>query len=341
VVGNGGQGGEPKLVYFTAGPSDEEHGLFGSIAPATYIKLGPVTSTNETLTLNWNGGIGPYLIQEKFNLSDTNWMNITTTSNRTATVPLVGSSGFLRVGDHATNNVLLFTALLSGASERTNAVITEGLGSGVFSLEGTNLSYYVTYSGLSGPPTAAHIHCPASSSVAVGVIQSLTPLGSNTFGVVTGTLGLTPDQVTNLESGLIYANIHTGLNPGGEIRGQLVPSQYIANLTGTNEVTPVTTSATGTSTFTFVGDQLFYTVTYSGLSSEATAAHIHGPADPTQPAGVLQPLVTPTGTSGTLRGVLTLTTDQIGNLVDGLVYVNIHSVTNVNGEIRGQLTPVH
>jgi len=31
-VGNGGNGGDPDTVYFTAGISDEQHGLFGSIA---------------------------------------------------------------------------------------------------------------------------------------------------------------------------------------------------------------------------------------------------------------------------------------------------------------------
>lgn len=34
TVGNGGNGGDPNLVYFTAGPNDESDGLFGHIAPA-------------------------------------------------------------------------------------------------------------------------------------------------------------------------------------------------------------------------------------------------------------------------------------------------------------------
>jgi uncharacterized protein (TIGR03118 family) len=32
-VGNGGNGGDPKAVYFTAGPNGEQDGLFGSITP--------------------------------------------------------------------------------------------------------------------------------------------------------------------------------------------------------------------------------------------------------------------------------------------------------------------
>jgi uncharacterized protein (TIGR03118 family) len=33
IVGNGGNGGDPGKIYFTAGPNDEADGLFGSLAP--------------------------------------------------------------------------------------------------------------------------------------------------------------------------------------------------------------------------------------------------------------------------------------------------------------------
>ena len=32
--GNGGSGGDPLKLYFTAGPNDESDGLFGSLAPS-------------------------------------------------------------------------------------------------------------------------------------------------------------------------------------------------------------------------------------------------------------------------------------------------------------------
>ena len=34
LFGNGGAGGDPKTLYFTAGPNGESDGLFGSVAPA-------------------------------------------------------------------------------------------------------------------------------------------------------------------------------------------------------------------------------------------------------------------------------------------------------------------
>ena len=33
TFGNGGRGGRPETLYFTAGPDDEGHGLFGSLSP--------------------------------------------------------------------------------------------------------------------------------------------------------------------------------------------------------------------------------------------------------------------------------------------------------------------
>lgn len=80
---------------------------------------------------------------------------------------------------------------------------------------------------------------------------------------------------------------------------------------------------------------LSWMVDYSGLSGPATAAHIHGPADPGANAGIVVPF------SGNLaspiKGSATLTDAQIAQLEAGKWYVNIHTEANKGGEIRGQL----
>ena len=80
---------------------------------------------------------------------------------------------------------------------------------------------------------------------------------------------------------------------------------------------------------------LTWTVDYSGLSGPATAAHIHGPADPGANAGIVVPF------SGNLaspiKGSATLTDAQIAQLEAGKWYVNIDTEANKPGEIRGQL----
>ena len=68
--------------------------------PAEQIRITGLSVSNQTATLTWTGGVAPYLIQRKTSLSDSNWVNILTTSNHTATVPLSGPVGFYRIGDH-------------------------------------------------------------------------------------------------------------------------------------------------------------------------------------------------------------------------------------------------
>jgi hypothetical protein len=68
------------------------------------------------------------------------------------------------------------------------------------------LSWKLSYSGLSGPATAAHFHGPAEAGKNAGVAGSAT---------------LTDAQAADLAAGKYYINIHTAANPGGEIRGQV------------------------------------------------------------------------------------------------------------------------
>ncbi len=80
---------------------------------------------------------------------------------------------------------------------------------------------------------------------------------------------------------------------------------------------------------------LTWTVEYSGLSGPATAAHIHGPADPGADAAIVVPF---TGNlASPIKGSATLTDTQIAQLEAGKWYVNIHTAANKGGEIRGQL----
>lgn len=85
------------------------------------------------------------------------------------------------------------------------------------------------FTNLTGPATAAHIHGPAAPNVNAGVIHDFFLSGQHLFapnpalgGTIVGSVILNPTQETQLTSGLLYVNIHTTLNPGGELRGQLI-----------------------------------------------------------------------------------------------------------------------
>ncbi|HEX5653274.1 MAG TPA: CHRD domain-containing protein [Chitinophagaceae bacterium] len=83
------------------------------------------------------------------------------------------------------------------------------------------LTYNITWTGLSGNVTAMHFHGPATSSQEAGPIHSLTISSNGTAGTSTGTLILADSTEQHLLAGKIYYNIHTALNPDGEIRGQV------------------------------------------------------------------------------------------------------------------------
>ncbi|HTX50778.1 MAG TPA: CHRD domain-containing protein [Caulobacteraceae bacterium] len=80
-------------------------------------------------------------------------------------------------------------------------------------------SYTVTYSGLTGPATMAHFHGPALAGANAGV-QVPVPK-SALASPMKGAAVLTDSQVSDLEAGKWYFNIHTAANPPGEVRGQL------------------------------------------------------------------------------------------------------------------------
>ena len=90
------------------------------------------------------------------------------------------------------------------------------------------LNYTVRWTGLSGNPTAMHIHGLAPVGYAAGVVQTILASSNPTLFPANGSFSGTflVDGVVvkedNLLNGFYYVNIHTALNPGGEIRGQIV-----------------------------------------------------------------------------------------------------------------------
>ncbi len=79
------------------------------------------------------------------------------------------------------------------------------------------LTWKGSYSGLTGPATAAHFHGPAPAGKNAGVMVPITPNGPSFEGSAT----LNDAQAKALADGDLYVNIHTEKNKGGEIRGQL------------------------------------------------------------------------------------------------------------------------
>ena len=106
------------------------------------------------------------------------------------------------------------------------------------------------------------------------------------------------------------------------------------------EVPPVTGAGKGAAEFTLndATKEISWKITFEGLSGDAVAAHIHGPADATANGGVVASL----GAAGApvkspIEGKATLTDAQVADVLAGKTYVNVHTMTNKGGEIRGQI----
>src|SRR5882757_3431502 len=110
-------------------------------------------------------------------------------------------------------------ATLDGASE-VPPTTTAGKGTADIDYDPASkkLSWKVTYSGLSGPATAAHFHGPAEAGKNAGVAVAIP---AATSSPAEGSAVLTDAQAADLLAGKYYINVHTAANPDGEIRGQV------------------------------------------------------------------------------------------------------------------------
>ncbi|HEX3936920.1 MAG TPA: CHRD domain-containing protein [Xanthobacteraceae bacterium] len=118
-----------------------------------------------------------------------------------------------------------FKADLKGSSE-VPPNTTAGTGSVTANYDPATktLTWSGTFSGLTGPATAAHFHGPAEPGKNAGVAIWISEKGKPFESPFKGSATLTEAQASDLMNGQWYVNIHTKANPGGEIRGQVEKS---------------------------------------------------------------------------------------------------------------------
>jgi hypothetical protein len=260
-----------------------------------------------------------------------------------------------------------FVATLSGDQEVPPVV---GVGTGtaalILSADETELSFEVSTSLDPAEITQAHLHV-APRGINGPVLLFLTS-GSPPFTLpLQGTLTADDlianpgvgvetfaDFVAALKAGDVYVNVHTQDNPAGEIRGQVQAARtFVSELTGDQEVPPVETTATGRGQVVVNSERsaLRFAVSVADLpADQITQAHIH-----VAPAGFNGPVVVflaDRSFNGLRIGTLTeediiprqdvsISTfaDLLAALEAGDAYINVHSMDNPAGEVRGQVQP--
>ncbi|HEY3025348.1 MAG TPA: PQQ-dependent sugar dehydrogenase [Pyrinomonadaceae bacterium] len=143
--------------------------------------------------------------------------------------------------------------------------------------------------------------------------------------------GITTDIETGPNGNLfVVSNTNSAVY---EISGKQ-PSAFIANLNGAQEVPANNSPAIGTAILLLSPDEASarLSLSFSGLTSPETVAHIHGPAGP----GVIAPAIFPLPQGDLCDFLITLSSTDAQNLKNGLLYINVHSNSFPGGEIRGQ-----
>lgn len=144
----------------------------------------------------------------------------------------------------------VYTTVLDGPSEAPpNASPGDGMARVTIDFDLVTMRVEESFSGLQGNVTASHIHCCTAIPGAgtIGVATTLPTFTGFPSGVTAGTYDHTFDMsdassynpafvtangsvsgafnalVAGLNGGTAYANIHSNIFPGGEIRGFLAP----------------------------------------------------------------------------------------------------------------------
>lgn len=118
-------------------------------------------------------------------------------------------------------------------------------------------------------------------------------------------------------------------------------TKLTAQLSASSVVPPTTSTASGEvdAYLNEKTNKLSWTIKYSGLTGEATAAHFHGPAVVGANAGPALPIVG--SLVSPIKGEAVITNEQKTDLLASKWYLNVHTAANPDGEIRGQVIVSH
>jgi hypothetical protein len=263
------------------------------------------------------------------------YINMITDKNRTGEI-----RGQLRLINGA-----MFTADLSAAQVRTQTPHNpNGKGSANFYFTNEGLAFNITLA-KTDTLKAAHLFTGKTgrNGNIVKSIKEFVRYTANGVWKYTDSLqALTPELVNSLFRGEIYLNVRTRVDTLGGLRGQLLLStgtNFRTDLTGSQEVPRINSSAKATGSFTLTNEGLAYKLTADNIF--ISGAHFHM-GEPGVPGNIVKDIITDfVGNTATgvwkATGNQPLTPDLVRALLTGKLYFSIHSPSRPLGELRGQI----
>ena len=153
----------------------------------------------------------------------------------------LAAAGVLGISAPASAQVVVLKATLTGANETPAPGINTGaFGTATVTVDTTarTVTYSVQVFNLPSGVIASHIHVGAAGTAGPVVVNFSPTVNSSNDFTFSGTVAdttfvLRPDQGIRsaddmfqaILGGNSYVNVHSSVNPGGEIRGQLIVSQ--------------------------------------------------------------------------------------------------------------------
>ncbi|MCH7948410.1 MAG: CHRD domain-containing protein, partial [candidate division Zixibacteria bacterium] len=241
-------------------------------------------------------------------------------------------SGEIR-GQIERQDLLFISEINEGQADGGAGTGSPATGFGVFTLSADqrHLSSYVEHD--VATTNDAHIH---RGAIAVpGPI--VFPYSSFTSPIIETFDDLSFSDVSDLLDEELYINIHSDSFPSGEIRGQIEKRlvQYSFDLSDTlaNDCAGTNTGASGKATTTLKPGAKEMTVEVTHNVAMPINSHIHRGFQ-----CVTGPFIFPfSGFTSPIKEIWYLSTADVIDLLQGELYVNIHSNPFPAGEIRGQL----
>ncbi len=249
----------------------------------------------------------------------------------------------------------VFTGFMAGAFQ-VPVVNSTGAGNSVIELRGNEMTVSGSFQNLESPfasNSGLSTGLAGTNGAALFVLDVATFDNgrSGSLDATENNFQLSDAQVNDLFARRLYMSIASGAAATPELRAQILPeatAYFVGTLSGTSETNIVNSSAVGQTILEVHDDKTVLTGSFNNLESDfngSIGAHIHN-AIAGQDGAVANALTTDiannnrNGTFAAADNTFSPSADELEGLFAREQYVNVHSIDNQSGAIRGQLLPL-